>query len=112
MGDFFRDLRAGGAIRQPDVVMNDGPLPPLSTVGGGYPAGFDGTPDGRIDYASTLLGDVNPYVYGEADRISTQTAYLNIPHRVQRIVPSLQLPEAQPWNSGGRFFSLSHQVPK
>lgn len=109
MSDFFSNLYGGG-IRRPDVVMNDGPLPPSSTLGGGYPAGFNGTPDGKIDYANTLLGNVNPYAYGEADRLSTQTAYLNVPHRVQRIVPSLDLPEAQPWDSGGSFFRLSHQV--
>lgn len=108
MSDFFSNLYGG--IRQPDVVMNNGPLPPSSTMGGGYPAGFDGTPDGRIDYASSLLGDVSPYAYGEADRLSTQTAYLNVPHRTQRIIPSLDLPEAQPWNAGGSFFRLSHQV--
>lgn len=108
MSDFFGNLYGG--IRQPDVVMNGGPLPPSSTLGGGYPAGFNGDPDGKINYASTLLGDVNPYAYGEADRLSTQTAYLNVPHRVQRIVPSLDLPEAQPWNAGGSFFRLSHQV--
>ena len=113
MGDFFGGLYGGGGgggIRKPEVVMNDGPLPPLSTLGGSYPAGFNGTPDGKIDYASSLLGNVNPYAYGEADRLSTQTAYLNIPHRVQRIVPTLRLPEAQPWESGGSFFRLSHQV--
>ena len=110
MSDFFGGLHTGGGIRRPDVVMNDGPLPPMSISGGGYPAGFNGTPDGKIDYASSLLGNVNPYAYGEADRLSTQTAYLNIPHRVQRIVPTLSLPEAQPWDSGGSFFRLSHQV--
>jgi hypothetical protein len=110
MSDFFGGLNAGGGIRRPDVVMNDGPLPPMSISAGGYPAGFNGTPDGRIDYASSLLGNVSPYAYGEADRLSTQTAYLNIPHRVQRIVPTLSLPEAQPWDSGGSFFRLSHQV--
>lgn len=112
MSDFFGDLHGGsGGIRKPEVVMNDGPLPPMSGLGGAaYPAGFNGIPDGRIDYASSLLGNINPYSYGEADRLSTQTAYLNIPHRVQRIVPTLSLPEAQTWDTGGSFFRLSHQV--
>ena len=108
MSDFFSNLYGG--IRQPDVVMNGGPLPPSSTSGPGYPAGFNGDPDGRINAASTLLGNVDPYAYGDADRLSTQTAYLNVPHRTQRIIPSLQLPEAQPWSAGGSFFKLSHQV--
>ena len=108
MSDFFSNLYGG--IRQPDVVMNGGPLPPNSTAGSKYPEGFNGTPDARIDYASSLLGDVDPYAYGEANRLSTQTAFLNVPHRTQRIIPSLNLPEAQLWNSGGSFFTLSHQV--
>ena len=49
---FFGDLHSG--IRQPEVVMNAGPLPPENT--GGYGAGMDGIPDGRINYNSTLLG--------------------------------------------------------
>lgn len=108
MSDFFGSLHGGGGIRRPDVVMNSGPLPPTSAIGGG--PGFDGIPDGKIDYAGSLLGDVSPYAYGEADRLSTQTAYLNVPHRTQRIIPSLDLPEAQPWKAGGTFFRLSHQV--
>lgn len=107
-GDFFNNLYTG--IRNPDVVMNDGPLPPLSTSGGGYPAGFNGTPDGRINAASTLLGDLSPYSYAEADRLSTQAAFLNVPHRAQKIIPSVNLPEAQSFGSGGSFFRLSHQV--
>lgn len=35
---------------------------------------------------------------------------MNIPHVCQRIVPSLDLPEAQPFRMGGNFFRLSHQV--
>ena len=108
MSDFFSNLYSG--IRKPDVVMNDGPLPPESTAGGGYPAGFNGTPDGKINLASTLLGDVSPYSYAEAERLSTQTAFLNIPHRAQRIIPTITLPEAQTYDSGGRYFQLSHQV--
>lgn len=107
-GDFFNNLYSG--IRNPDVVMNDGPLPPMSTSGPGYPDGFNGKPDARINAASTLLGDLSPYAYGEPDRISTQTAFLNIPHRAQRIIPSIDLPEAQAYSAGGRFFRLSHQV--
>ena len=109
MSDFFSNLYGGG-VRKPDVVMNGGPLPPMSTSGPGYPTGFNGAPDGRINFASSLLGDVNPYSYAEADRLSTQTAYLNIPHRVQRIIPSLDLPEAQLFTQGGQTFRLSHQL--
>jgi len=79
-------------------------------IGSGYPAGFNAVPDGKINYATSLLGNLEPYAYGEPDRLSTQAAYLNIPHVAQRVVPTLQLPEAQPWKMGGSFFSLSHQV--
>ena len=57
-------------------MMNQGPLPPTNPAGA--PVGFNGTPDAKIDYASSLLGDVQPYSYGEAARLSTQTAYLNM----------------------------------
>lgn len=107
MSDFFGGIYSG--VRRPDVVMNDGPLPPLS-IGAGYPAGFNGIPDGKIDYASSLLGDLDPYAYGEAARPGSQASYQPIPHVAQRIVPSLDLPEAQPFNMGGSFFRLSHQV--
>jgi hypothetical protein len=107
MSDFFSGIYSG--IRRPDVVMNNGPLPPLS-VGSGFPEGFNANPDGKINYSSSLLGDLDPYAYGEAARLSTQAAYLNIPHVVQRIVPTLEMPESQPYNMGGRFFPLSHQV--
>lgn len=108
MSDFFSGIYSG--IKRPDVVMNDGPLPPLSTSGGGYPVGFNGAPDGKINYANSLLGDLDPYAYGEPARLSTQTAYLNIPHVAQRIIPSIELPESQPFKMGGGFFKLSHQV--
>lgn len=107
MSDFFSGITAG--IKRPDVVMNDGPLPPQG-ISGGYPTGFNGTPDGKINYSSSLLGDLDPYAYGEAARLSTQAAYLNIPHVCQRIIPSLDLPESQPFRMGGNFFRLSHQV--
>jgi hypothetical protein len=107
MSDFFGGIYSG--IKRPDVVMNDGPLPPLS-MGGGYPAGFNAVADGKINYANTLLGDLDPYAYGEPARLSSQAAYMNIPHVAQRVVPSLDLPESQPYKMGGSFFRLSHQV--
>jgi hypothetical protein len=107
MSDFFGKIYSG--IKQPDVVMNDGPLPPMS-ISGGYPTGFNGLPDGQINAATSLLGDLDPYAYGEPARLSTQAAYLNIPHVAQRIIPTLRLPESQPFRMGGSYLSLSHQV--
>jgi hypothetical protein len=104
MSDFFAGIHN---IAQPDVVMNSGPLPPTNT-GSGHP-GFDGTPDGKINVASSLLGEMQPYAYGHGDRPGTQAAYLNIPHIVQRIVPEFKLPE--PDNcSKTAFFFVSHGV--
>lgn len=105
MSDFFAGIRS--AIKQPDVVMNGGPLPPTNTTG--MPHGFDGTPDGRIDFASNLLGDLQPYAYGEPARLSTQAAYLNIPHAVTRIIPQIKIPEA-PVDGNCGFITVSHQV--
>jgi hypothetical protein len=106
MSDFFSGIYAGS--RGPDVVMNEGPLPPTSSAG--MPPGFNGTPDARIDYSSTLLGDMDPYAYGEPGRLSTQAAYLNIPHVAQRIIPQINLPEPQVGSMGGTFMSVNHQV--
>ena len=106
MAGFFSGLHSN--IPNPDVVMNRGPLPPREALN--WPVGFNGTPDGRIGSASTLLGGVQPYSYGGPDRLSTQAAYLNIPHVTQRLVPALQLPSAQLLQSGGGMMELHHQV--
>jgi hypothetical protein len=84
-------------VRKPDVIMNDGPLP------GSAPPFF---PAARINYSSDLLGDVSPYDYGKPTNLSDQTAYLNIPHKIAKIIPQLNLPNA---NSEGSF-PLSHAV--
>ena len=101
MAGIFSDLTNG--IRKPDVVMNMGPLPSA----GGLPNGFNATTDARINYGSTLLGDLNPYEYGEPGRIADQTSYVNIAHRIQKIVPELRLPESR---DGNQTFLLSHAV--
>lgn len=101
MPDLFSNIQTG--IRKPDVIMNQGPLP--ST--GGLPNGFNGTTDARINYGSSLLGNIAPYEFGAPRRLANQTAYMNIPHKVQKIVPVLRLPEAR---SGLQTFNLSHAV--
>jgi hypothetical protein len=107
MSDFFSDIYS--KIQPPDSVINGGGALPSQNMSN-MPVGFDGTPDGRINEASSLLGNLNPYAYGKGDRLSTQTAYLNIPHVAQRIVPQINIPESQPYSAGGRFFGLNHQV--
>ena len=86
-------------VRRPDVIMNDGPLPSAAPP-------F--LPAARINYASDLLGDgsVSAYDYGKPKNLSDQTSYLNIAHRIQKIIPQLNLPNA---NSEGSF-PLSHAV--
>lgn len=102
MGDFFGGLRSG--IQFPQVVMNQGPLPGA----GGLPQPLHETADARINYGSSLLGDLTPYAYGEPGYLSSQNAYLNIPHKIQKIVPVVYLPEAK---VGARdFFDLSHPI--
>lgn len=90
MGDssFFGGVNSG--VRMPETVMNSGPLPP--TEMGGMPYGLNGTPDARINYNSSLLGDIEPYAYGEPSRLSTQSSYINIPNRIQKIVPPVWVP--------------------
>jgi hypothetical protein len=72
-------------VRMPDAVMNDGPLP------GSAPPFF---PAARINYSADLLGDISAYDYGKPTNLSDQTSYLNIPHKIAKIVPQLNLPNA------------------
>ena len=102
MGDFFADLRSG--IEMPQVVMNQGPFP----GSGGLPRPLHDTADARINYNSSLLGNLTPYAYGEPGYLSSQTAYLNIPHKIQKIVPVVFLPEARVGTT--EFIDLPHPV--
>lgn len=102
MGDFFGGLRSG--IQFPQVVMNQGPLPGA----GGLPQPLHETADARINYGSSLLGDLTPYAYGEPGYLSSQNAYLNIPHKIQKIVPVVYLPEAKV--GAKEVFDLSHPI--
>ena len=99
MADFFSGVYGA---RFPDVVMNQGPLPGT----GGLPNPLHDTVDGRINYNSSLLGDIEPYAYGEPGYLSSQNAYLNIPHRIQKIVPCLYLPEPH----DNKSFTLNHPI--
>jgi len=101
MSDFFSGVYGA---RFPDVVINGGgnPLPGM----GGLPTPLHDTPDGKINYNSTLLGDLEPYAYGEPGYLSSQSSYLNIPHRIQKLVPTLWIPETD----GTGSFRLCHPV--
>jgi hypothetical protein len=104
MADFFGGINN---IAKPDVIMNSGPLPPTNL--GGAPPGFNGIPDGKINDTSTLLGDMHPYSYGGPARPGTQNGTLNIPHIVQRIIPSFELPEP-PHTHKKNWIPISHGV--
>ena len=99
MADFFSGVYGA---RFPDVVMNQGPLPGT----GGLPNPLHDSVDGRINYNSSLLGDIQPYAYGEPGYLSSQNAYLNIPHRIQKIVPCLYFPEPH----DNKSFTLNHPI--
>lgn len=91
----------------PGAVFNGGSaLPPTNTSG--YSNGLNAQADARINYNSTLLGDLVPYAYGKPGRLSSQTAFLAIPHMLQKVVPVLSLPVAQ-W-PGDRTTQLFHAV--
>lgn len=78
----------GGRVVLPDALINVGrhPLPSV-------PSGAPFTPDGLINQVSSLLpGGLNqPYAYGHAARISTQTQVAH-PNRIAAIIPRLYLP--------------------
>lgn len=98
MSDIFANVYGA---RFPDVVMNQGPLPSA----GGLPAPLHDTPDAKINYNSTLLGDLQPYAYGEG-AYQSSGAQNNTPHRIQKLIPQLHLPEP----NGKDVFLLSHGI--
>jgi hypothetical protein len=109
MSDLYGALSAS-AVQRPNVVMNDGPLPSSFPSGMGTNAARI---DGVINEAGSLLGDssVQPYAYGSSKHLSTQQAFLNVPHRVMKLIPKISFPVAG-GDSGSemRFVSVSHPV--
>jgi hypothetical protein len=76
---------------------------------GGTPAEFQ-TPDGMINETSALLDNVSAYSYGpNNNRPSTQTSYVNHPHRIQKIIPKMFLPCAR-GDSGLPDIALEHAL--
>jgi hypothetical protein len=101
MSDFFSGIQNA---KFPDVVMNQGPLPPTT----GLPAPLHESADGRINAASSLLGNLTPYAYGEPGYQSSQVSYVNHPHRIQKIIPELRLPRGIKYAKDD--FAVSHAV--
>lgn len=92
----------------PQSVFNgpSGALPPTNLSG--YANGLNAQADAKINYNSTLLGDLLPYAYGKPGRLSSQTAFLAIPHMLQKVVPVLSIPSAQ-W-PGTQVTQLYHAI--
>ena len=101
MSNFFSGIHGA---QFPQVVMNTGPLPSQ----GGLPAPLHDTADARINYGSTLLGDLNPYAYGQPGFLSSQQGYQNHPHRMHKFIPGVNLPE--PAVGTPDLFFMSHPV--
>lgn len=81
-----------GGFTFPNTMMNMGPLPPTNIPSGNVE--FQ-TPDGIIDEATALLDNVDAYSYGpNPQRPSTQTSYVNHPHRIQKVIPKMFIPSA------------------
>ena len=100
MSDLFAGLRTG--VRMPELKMNDGPLPNITSL----PAPYNGSISAKINYNSTLLGDIQPYEIGQPKRIEDQINYVNVPDKVQKIIPPLRLPDAR----GTGTVTLAHGV--
>lgn len=99
MSGFFSGL---ANIQKPDVIWNQGPLPSRR-----LPSPWNAHTDAKINYNSALLGNINPYTYAEPSHLQDQTAYWAIPHKIQKIIPELRLPEAR---NTDNTFVLSHGV--
>jgi hypothetical protein len=93
----FAQLNSGG-IRQPDAVIN-GSSNLLPTSG----AGIQLT-TAKINQTSNLLGNISPYDYGPG-RVSDDIVYKPVPHKIQKIVPQIELP-----GMNESKFKLSHAV--
>ena len=93
----FAQLNSGG-IRQPDAVIN-GSSSLLPSSG----AAIQLT-NAKINQTSNLLGNISPYDYGPG-RVSDDIVYKPVPHKIQKIVPQIELP-----GMNESTFKLSHAV--
>jgi len=103
MSDIFSAL--SGGIRFPDARINGGGPLPTSLSG---PAGINGDPDGRYNFNGELLSGITPYAFGPG-RMGSDRNYQQIPHRIQKIVPALFLPYADPAHNNS-MMKVSHGV--
>ena len=101
---FFSGLSSG--MRMPESVWNQGPLPSQATSASGGPAGLFGV-ETKINYGSTLLGEIGPYDYGRSDHVGNDTSYMNIPNRIAKLVPIVSLPGS---NIHEEWITVTHPI--
>lgn len=85
------DTHGESMIRRPETAIRTvNPAPQLPAKQSKY---FYHTPDATVNYDDASLfrhlqdaESTDEFAYGEANRLGTQAAYLNIPHTVSRFV--------------------------
>ena len=105
--------KGGGDLRMPEVsirTMKPPPMLPSSSQKYFYTtpdASFnEGSPSGQVtDHLLGAEGSEN-FAYGEANRLGTQAAYLNVPHMVPKNICPLILPSSKREDYGNEPFAL------
>lgn len=108
----LQDLLGSASIRMPEVSIRTMKQPPmLPSSSQKY---FYNTPDATINAGGTqrvteLLEETEStenFAYGEANRLGTQSGYLNVPHMAQKHICPLVLPNAKRAEYGNEPFVL------
>jgi hypothetical protein len=86
---FFSSLLSGRIIGPQSLINAGGPLP---SIPGSAPAQYHAIPDGKInppDQSRLLQGGLQDFIYSygpNPSRLTTQTQ-MNIPNKIQLIIP-------------------------
>ena len=109
---FFSALLSGG-ITGPDSLINAGG--PLPSIPSSAPAQYHAIPDGKInppEQSRLLQGGLQDFIYAygpNPSRITTQTQ-MNIPNKVQLIIPKIFIPAALSDGSAYQDPILEHAI--
>jgi hypothetical protein len=93
---FFSALLSGNIIQPQSLINAGGPLPSIPSTA---PAQYHAIPDGKInppEQSRLLQGGLQDFIYAygpNPSRITTQTQ-MNIPNKVQLIIPKIFIPSA------------------
>ena len=79
----------GASFTQPDAIINSG-IGPLPSIPSNAPASFTSA-DGQFGLG---FGSIAPYSYGANPRRITTQTQMNIPNKVQLVIPRLFIPAA------------------